>query len=239
VRLGFLESVPNMHPKFFSDSFCWFALKIWIFSLLMPVLMAVTSPAARGGLVIMVDLDSTASGIQDSISVSQGESFTADLVLFYDDTVGIDSYRFSVSYANAGMSAISASHTPPVGFSEGFAGPPVVAPSLVAPFNGESDNPFNGPTSIAAVSIGSIYFTAGTSAGAFAITPFEDLLLDGSFNNNGFQITSISFHAGSVEVAAVPEPSMIVLLTVGGGLLGLEARKRRKKATEKNMRSSI
>lgn len=187
--------------------------------------------AVQAGLVIMVDLDSSTDGIQNSITVSQGADFTANIVLLYNDTVGLDSYRFSVNYDDAGLTGISALHFPPVGFSEGLAGPPVVGGTLVAPFSGESNNPFNGPTSISAVSIGSIEFTAGFTSGTYTITPFEDLLLDGSFNNDGIQIGSIAFHSGTVAVTAVPEPTTIVLTIIGGSLLSLGARKRRKKAT--------
>lgn len=229
MRLDSIEGLLTARCRISVDVSTWLPTRHLRVSALYFVLLLFFSSSVQAEFVIMIDLDSSTDGIQNSITVSQGEDFTANIILLYNDAIGLDSYRFSVNYDDAGLTGISALHSPPTGFGEGFAGSPVVASSLVAPFNGESTNPFNGPNSISAVSIGSIDFTAGFSSGTFLVTPFEDLLLDGSFNNAGLQIGSIAFHSGTVDVAAVPEPSTIVLSVVAGSLLTLGARKRPKK----------
>ncbi len=198
----------------------------FIYYLVMFVLIWNTAAVAKAGLVISVDFNPLVDGIQNTLSVVQGETFTASVVLEYDDAIGLDSYQFSVQFDDSAMTATAAFLFTPAGF-ESFPTTLTIDGPNIFPFNAASAPlPFNGPTFIAPVVIGTINFTAGMTLGDFSVQPYEDALFDASFDNDGDQILTPEFNFGTVTITAVPEPSSIVLSFVANAFL-LRRRPRR------------
>ncbi len=194
------------------------------------VLIALTcnlTTFAKAGLVISVDFNPMVDGIQNTLSVVQGESFSANVVLEYDDLIGLDSYQFSLQFDDSAMTATAAFQFTPAGFDSFPTALTIDGPNIF-PFNAASGPfPFSGPTSIAPVVIGTVTFNAGMTLGNFSLQPYEDGLLDGSFDNNGEQILNLDFNSGTVTITAVPEPSSIVLSLMAGAYLLVRRPRRR------------
>jgi hypothetical protein len=185
----------------------------WL-GLLVGIVLSIGSETLYADLIVWIDFDPVANGIQSAKTVEQGQSLTANLVLAYNDVVGLDSYRFSVQFDNSGVSYTTAISTPLANFSA-TAGPPnITLPNIVGPFEAASDQLFNGPSSIAPTVVGSVTFMAGLTSGNFTIRPFEDPRFDGSFNNNAAPVPVVSFNAGTIRITAVPEPSSLILCLV-------------------------
>ena len=58
--------------------------------------------AASAGLIISVDLDPTTAGIQSTLSVAGGTSFTIDVVITGDGVMGFDAAAFDVAFNDLG-----------------------------------------------------------------------------------------------------------------------------------------
>ena len=165
----------------------------------------------RADMIVSIDFDPITPGIQNSITVMQGQSLSANIVLQYSDAVGLDSYQFSVSFDDNALTGLTVVQFAPSGFEE-YAGNPVISGSVITPFNGASIDVSNGPASIAPTIVGTLELSAGVGLGDFFITPYEDGLFDGSFTND-FMLPPITpqFNFGTVTITAIPEPSAMVL----------------------------
>ncbi len=203
----------------------WCCPRLWLVMLVSAGVWGQPAQFAQAGVMLHVDFDPHMDGIQSSLSVLQGESFTANLVMeFSDDTsAGLDAYSFSVAFDNAGMSFVMAKSIPVAGFIE-FPLPPELTVDLnaVSSFAADVgiDNIGLGPAFPFSLIVGTIDFQAGTTLGTFYITPYEDQVFDGFFDN-GLDAIEATFNAGSVTITGtvIPEPTsaaiMLTALAVG------------------------
>ncbi len=196
---------------------------IWL--VLLSMIHCFCSKPVQADFIISVDFDPITNGIQNTRTVQQGQSISANLILQYNEPVGLDSYRFSVQFNDAAMSFVSATRSAIVDFSHTSGPPSLSPPTTIGPFEAASNNLFAGPTNITPTIVGSVTFSAESLLGSFAITPFEDELFDASFNNNADQVTP-QFNAGIVTITAVPEPSALVYSLIALNLLSLHRRRR-------------
>ena len=173
-------------------------------------------------IIVSVDMDPVANGIQSNVSGSIGSEIRAGLWLQLTGTTSISGYNFSVQYDTAELTFQSRTETPSVltGLSElDFSNPTDSATGILRRFDGGTFNPAGGPSGpFSAVKIGEIVFLAKSPSGSvsdFDVTPGRfEASADRSFDNNFSEITTlITFNGGSfTPVAVVPEPTSMSLI---------------------------
>jgi hypothetical protein len=228
-----MQKAPNLR-LIIGGSSSLYLPRLWPILLIAIGLWGQQYQAARADLILYVDFDPHTDGIQNSLTILQGDSFTANLILEFSGVTsgGLDSYRFSVGFDSTAMSFGSANSIPLAGFTPTSSSPELVGLNQVTPFEASSLDIGNGPATPLSALVGSIDFTAGMTLGTFIVAPYEDDLLDGSFDNQLNQITPM-FNSGSVTITAVPEPSsMCLMLTVLPMAAAFHQRSRRRPGTQ-------
>lgn len=206
-------------------------------------------PAVDAGVIISVDWNPSAAGIQSDVSVLAGSNVTADLVLELTGATTLSSYGFSLRFDTNELNFVSRTETPPPGFDEIDFSNPITenAGSGFAPigdygellrFDGGAVGP--GIAAPGQYIISSIMFTAvspsGTLSDVDVLAGTFETLFDDLFDADGDSLLlagEVQFHGGSVSLqsgsTAVPEPSTFMLLLTGAAV----AVKRLRKASSK------
>lgn len=180
----------------------------------------------KADLILSIDLDPAASGIQNTLNLQGAIPFQVDLYLELDNLSSLDSYRASVQFDVAGIQYVDSVSLPLQNYSI-FAGGLGVRGDLVGPFEAVSNTFGAGLTApFGPMLIGSLTFKP-LAPGQFLIAPFEDPQLDGSYDSNFNQLVS-SLRGGVVTISSVPEPNCLALLGIGlaTSLLSHRSRKR-------------
>jgi len=199
--------------------------------------LAGVAPAARGAIILSVDLDPSTAGIQSNVTAVNGQSITANIVMELTGSSNLSFYQFSLGFDRSELTFNSRTESAPPGFgfvetdtrnldnlataapqgqlylfgADTGAGPVApFAPFVVATASFTVNNPSGG--------LGDIDLFPFKSITA----PFEDdFLTNGTFVPvpNG----ELVFNGGSVT--AIPEPSSIGLVCIGSVLASLRRRR--------------
>jgi len=197
------------------------------------LMLGACTPWAVAQLVISVDMDTIAPGVQSVRTASPGDSFTVGLVFDLSGTPdGLSSYGVSVQFNNIELN-LDGSPAATEALPAGFDG------NITAGVSGEANSIGGGLGQVSTFE--SIAFGLGPTTGTFSagtiaykvlspisaagidITPgLFNAGVDGLFDNGSLAIASITFNGGMV----VPEPSIYAIAT-GGLLLGWAMLRRR------------
>ncbi|MBL8808638.1 MAG: PEP-CTERM sorting domain-containing protein [Planctomycetaceae bacterium] len=202
---------------------------------------------AQSGVILSVDWNPGAAGIQSDILTSAGSNITANLVLQLTGTTTLSSYGFSLRFDTNELNFVSRAETPPPGFDEidfsnpftenagtGFA--PIGDYGELLRFDGGAVGP--GISAPGEFVIASLVFNAvapgGTNTDVDVLAGTFEPLFDDFFDSNGDSLLitgDVQFAGGSVSLlsgpAAVPEPGSFVLLSLGAAGAFLKWRRKR------------
>ena len=211
-------------------------------------------PGAGDPLPIAVDLDPTAAGIQTTLSVAVGSSFTIDVVVTGDGVTAFDTFAFDGVFNDLGAvlglaggtgspTAGAIAGTCPIFCRDIFAGPVVVSGALTS-FPAPIPVPFTAQSGLLGIlSFDPPFSTiaAGTTIDLFGLTldaliPGMSTVLPstgGGLGGLALGGTPVNFSLASSIVtvtapASVPEPGTLALF--GFGLAGLGYMRRRRTA---------
>jgi hypothetical protein len=193
------------------------------YSLLLAVFAAFTMSArSDAGLFLSVDLDQNTAGVQSSRTFNIGDTVTASFVLnITEASENLVAFNFSTQYA--GLEYVSRSEQPfSTGWLEAYT---ENAHSTTQAFDFDGLTTGAERTGPYSAQVGTLTLKV-TQAGNFNITPgvFDNFVKEGFYNANG-DVLSVGVSGGSVNVAAVPEPSSMALLATAG-IGGWVARRR-------------
>ena len=181
--------------------------------------VVMTANAGRSAIVLRVDMDPVAAGVQTNIIGTPGATITAGLFMELTGTTSLSGYNYSIQYDSNELTFQSRMELPSnlTGLSELDSSNPNDV-GLLQRFDGGTFNLAGGPTGpFGPVKVGEILFTVKTPSGTASdidVIPgrFEPTA-DRSFDNNFAEVTtSISYFGGSVSVASIPEPTSLTLV---------------------------
>ena len=227
----------------------------WIGGLTVALLLS-NAPAALALPLISVDLDPATPGIQSTLTVDAGTSFTLDIVLTGDGS-GVDTAVFDTIFndigAVLGLSGGSGAPTTGSAATLGFGafdhyggvqvgpGAPLATgpdftlpPGFAAQSGAHGLNIFGAPAISGEFSLFSLTFDA-LIPGSSDIAPSAGAGLLAGEGGLGFFGTSVAFTSAGATVTVndtgvvIPEPSILALFALG--LLGLSGLSRRRSYT--------
>jgi hypothetical protein len=226
----------------------------WIGGLTVALFLS-NAPAALALPIISVDLDPATPGIQSTLSVDVGTSFTIDLVVT-GDGVPFDLAIFETVFNSAGavLGLAGGTGSPTAGglAALGFGAGDAYAPNLLAPGAPMATGPIFAPAagfSGQSGGIGMLLFGGSPFVGDFSVYSLTfDALVAGSSDiapsagaglpaegGLGFFGTPVAFAAAGATVTVddigpvIPEPSILALFALG--LLGIGGFSRRRAHT--------
>ncbi|MCA9137552.1 MAG: PEP-CTERM sorting domain-containing protein [Planctomycetales bacterium] len=202
-------------------------------ALCLPVCIAAPCDAA---VVLRFDADPAIGGGQSDRDVGLGESFDVSLFMDITDATNVASYTLSVRYDKTKLAFVSGSDPLPAGFQ--FGDTSVIATSVP----GETFDDIDGidGTSFAGGVTGPISFEIASftfrAISDQRISPFDITAglfgkPQNEFRNSAFGVIDqgqISVQGANINViTAIPEPTFVGLLMLGGTIVVSQRRRRR------------
>jgi hypothetical protein len=210
--------------------------KLKSFSLMAIALIALSAEAVCGDVILEIDMDMEADGIQSTRSATVDELFDVGVLMRITGSNTVPIFSFGLDFDNAELSVLSVDTTGrPLGFGQVNVATFNNATGVVRPFEalnfgGALDNTFSG-----LVAILQVRAVAPITDGFADITPaYQNLAIDGVIDGTTFGLVpdgvtpgdgGLFINSGTLNITAVPEPSALCLCAIAAGLWH---RKRRK-----------
>lgn len=180
-----------------------------------------TASCSRADVIYTIDLDSEALGIQNHLDVLPNQQISVAVEMQLPTlTTSVSIYSISILFDSSELTFVSGVSSPPSGFDFVSITPGLIQNAGV--ISGiEALTPSNGPVGVSTFTIATLQFLVHSPSGGLLdidIQPFEDGVLDGTYNND-FSGPPLVVVMQGASISVVPEPSIFMLLLAGAGVL--------------------